>query len=85
MVDYGRVKSSFRPEEIEITNCSVFVASNIEEYEEEIDGYVFSGYIYDYKKYGKDEYITVMTLANAQALSELSDELEATKILLGVD
>lgn len=85
MINYGRVKSSNRPEELEITETSVFIASNIEEYEEELEGKTISGYEYDYTAYGKDEYLTTVALQNIQAIEELQDELEATKILLGVD
>ena len=44
MVNYGKVKSSIRPQEIELTSDKVFVASNIEEYTENVDGREITGY-----------------------------------------
>ena len=57
MINYGRQSGSARPKEIEITDTSVFLATNIEPYEEEIDGYSVSGYHYNYVQYTKNEYI----------------------------
>ena len=85
MTNYVRVISSNRPEKLEITGTSVFIASNIEEYEEEIEDVVIHGYEYDYIAYEKDEYLTTVAIQNMHAITELQDELEATKILLGVD
>ena len=81
MINYGKVKSSTRPNSIEITANKVFVASDIEEYEETIDEKVISGYQYNYLEYTKDEYILLM----AQKSIDIQEELEATKILLGVE
>ena len=85
MIDYGTVRSFNRPKELEITANAVFVASNIQEYTQEFDGFIMNGYEYNYASYDKDEYITLLTQSNIQAINELSDELEAAKILLGVE
>jgi len=85
MTDYGKVCGASRPQEIEITATSVFIASNIEEYTEEIDGETISGFKYDYVGYTKDEYLSTVAIANANAIKELADELAAAKILLGVE
>ena len=84
MTNYGKVKSSFRPQEIELTADKVFVASNIEEYQETIDNKEIIGYKYDYLCYSKDEYILLIA-QNSANVSELREELEATKILLGME
>ena len=84
MINYGKVKSSFRPQEIEITSDKVFVASNIEEYEEEIEERTITGYQYDFISYSKDEYIALLA-QNSANFAALQEELEATKILLGVE
>lgn len=81
MKNYGRVRGSINPAAIEITKNAVFVASNVQEYTETIEDKVVSGYEYDYIQYDKDEYIQVLA-ARANALEE---ELQATKILLGVE
>ena len=84
MVNYGKIKGSVYPNEIEMTTNKVFVASDIEEYTETIDEREVSGYQYDYKEYTKDEYILLMAQNNAD-VAALREELEAAKILLGVE
>ena len=85
MTNYGLVKSKTLPPSVEITPNYVYVASNIQSVEEEIDGNVETIYTYNYVSYTKDEYISTITAENARAIDELNDELAATKILLGVD
>lgn len=84
MINYGRVKSSVRPQEIEITSNKVFIASNIQEYQDIIDDKTINGYEYDYISYTKDEYILLMAQNNSDIVT-LREELEAAKILLGVE
>ena len=84
MVNYGKVKSSIRPQEIELTSDKVFVASNIEEYTENVDGREITGYQYDCVCYSKDEYILLIA-QNSANITALREELEAAKILLGVE
>lgn len=81
MKNYGRVRGSISPAAIEITKNAVFVASNVQEYTETIEDKVVSGYEYDYIQYDKDEYIQVL----ASRANALEEELQATKILLGVE
>lgn len=78
---YNIVRGDVSPNPIEITETSVFVAENIHPYTETIDGIEISGYEYKYTAYTKDEYIALVATAN----QSLSEQLEATKILLGVD
>lgn len=85
MISYGRVKSSSRPKEFEVTANAVMIASDIQEYEQDFDGYKVTGYEYNYVSYDKDEYLTTVAQSNVQAINDLSDELEATKIILGVE
>lgn len=85
MINYGRVKSTQIPPSVEITPNYVYVASNLETLVDLTDELEETIYVYDYVGYTKDEYINVISAENAQAISELSDELAATKILLGVD
>lgn len=85
MINYGKVRSSERPQESEITSEYVFVASNIEPYEAVIEDKTISGFEYDYIAYTKDEYIQLIISQNSQTISELEDELRAVKILLGVE
>ena len=82
---FGKVYGSVKPQEVEITSNSVFVASNITSYEEELDGRTRSGYQYDYTEYTKDEYIALINENNAKAIADIQEQLAAAKILLGVE
>lgn len=81
MINYGIQHSHARPQEVEMTSDSVFIASNITPYTKEIEGHLMEGYAYNYVQYSKDEYL----LMQSAQLSSLAEELAATKILLGVD
>ena len=75
MKNYGKTYSATRPNTLTITPFKVYVAANIEEYSQEDEhGVLNQGYQYDFIEYTKDEYILLM-----------AEELEATKILLGVE
>lgn len=81
MISYKNVRSNDKPQDIEITETQVFLAKNIEEYSEIIEDHEVSGYKYDYFIYTKDEFL----LESASQIENLKEELEATKILLGVE
>lgn len=81
MINHGIQYSTSQPPEIEMTEQYVFIATNIEPYSKEIEDHVVSGYQYNYKQYTKDEYL----LMQGDKIAELSQELAAAKILLGVD
>lgn len=81
MIQYGKVKSSLQPQQVEMTSDYVFISSNITSSEETIDNQTYTIYEYDYTRYTKDEYIRYIAATN----EELAEELEATKILLGVE
>ena len=85
MINYGKVKSKILPPATEITPNFVYVAKNIEAIKRTIEDVEETVYEYDYIQYTKDEYISSLSAANANALEELSDELAAAKILLGVE
>lgn len=74
---YSPTYSSVAPQEIEITETKVFVASNIQQITRNIEDREEQCYSYTLTEYTKDEYIL-----NIAALQE---ELQATKILLGVE
>ena len=73
MTNYGRVKSTQQPSFIEITPNYVYVASNIETTTNIVDGVEETLYTYDYIGYTKDEYITTISVTNAQAIDSLAD------------
>lgn len=81
MKNHGKVYSSIAPQPIEMTENAVYIASNIQAYSKIIEGHTQSGYSYDCIEYTKDEYLTYQ----ASQIANLQQELEAAKILLGVD
>ena len=81
MTNYGRIHSAARPQEVVMTNSAVFVASDIQPYERDIEGYHEEGYEYNYVGYTKDEYL----IEQNKKITSLEEELEAAKIILGVD
>ena len=76
-----KVRSATMPKDVTFGSGYVLVASNITPYEEEIDDKVKSGYEYDCIRYTTDEYFALQ----AQKMASLEEELQAAKILLGVD
>lgn len=81
MINYGKMTSTTRPLDIQITDTSVFIAKNIEEVEKDFEGVILHTYVYDYIGYTKDEYL----LLQAKAIGDLEEELRAAKIILGVE
>ena len=75
------VSSPVQPQEVTVLANSVLVASNITPYEEEVDDKIITGYEYDCTEYSKDEYLVLQT----EKVAALEQELQAAKILLGVD
>lgn len=84
MKKISKVHSDTCPPEIKILEENVFVASNITQYTETIDDKQITGYQYSYTIYTKDQYITLIA-QQTKAIEQLQDELQAAKILLGVD
>jgi len=81
MINHGIQYSAVQPQAIEITSDAVFIATDITPYSKEIEGHTVSGYSYNYKQYTLSEYLA---LQNAN-IASLQEELQAAKILLGVD
>ena len=75
MIDYGKQKSTVRPEELELTETKVFVNSNITEVnEDETDGQQgFTGYEFDLIEYTKDEYIKIQAEKNVALEQQVTD------------
>lgn len=81
MINYGKVKSDLYPPKIEVTPDYVFISSDVQTSEKDFDGETRVEYEYNYTRYTKDEYIQLIAAKN----DDLSEELEATKILLGLE
>lgn len=73
MKDYGTVKSGIKPEPIKIDEYSVWINSDIELYEEEIDGETFTGFSYHMVQYDKDEYLRMQITENAALAEEITN------------
>lgn len=74
MIDYGKQKSTVKPEELELTEAMVFVASEIAEVTEEgTDGQSgFTGYEFKLVGYTKDEYIKLQAEKNTDLENEIT-------------
>lgn len=77
MKDFGIVKSSTRPPEIETTSNMVFLAADVTPYVETIDEHEIRGYKYKYVGYTKDEYIAFLGGENAALRTEILDTQSA--------
>ena len=79
MVDYGKVKSTVKPESVVIDDYSVWENTSIEAVSENVGTETeFNGFEYNMVQYDKNEYI----LKQAQANAELSDQLTETQLAL---
>lgn len=75
MINYGKTYSDERPEEVDVKETMVFVASNIKEVltpDPEGEEYK-TQYEFDYVGYTKDEYIKLMTDNNSDMNAQLLD------------
>ena len=71
MVNHGKVKSTVKPESIEIDENNVWVNSNIKSIKETNDEHEFIGYEYDMVQYEKDEYIKYITQNQNQQITDV--------------
>lgn len=79
MVDYGKVRSTIKPESVVIDDHSVWENTSIEAVSENVGTETeFNGFEYNMVQYDKNEYI----LKQAQANAELSDQLTETQLAL---
>ena len=60
MIDYGRQRSTEKPKSMVIDEQSVWVNTNIQPIEETVGENTFTGWEFDMKQYGKDEYILLL-------------------------
>lgn len=81
---YEPTYSSIEPPKIDITTTKVFLATNVQEIEREVEDMVEHCYQYTLTEYDKDEYLAILS-QNQQDIEALQEELRAAKILLGVE
>ena len=61
MVDYGRQRSTVKPEPMVLDESSVWIHTNIQAVNETVGEETFSGWEFGMKQYSKDEYITSLS------------------------
>ena len=75
MKDFGKTRSTVKPNAVVIDDNSVWVYSNIEEVNESVTGGQegFSGYEFNMIQYEKDEYILMMSEKNSELENQVTD------------
>ena len=73
MIDYRKQKSTVKPQEVEILETKVFVASNIKAVSETIGEETFEGFEFDLTECTKDEYIHLLDTKNQSLESQITD------------
>lgn len=79
MIDYGKVRSTVKPDKIVIDEFSVWQHTNIQEVSENVgEENEFVGYEFNMVQYDKNEFI----LKQAKENAELSEQITQTQIAL---
>lgn len=66
MVDYGRIRSTVRPEEQVVDEFSVWVNTDIQEVKVDHDGDVHTEFEFKQIQYSKDEFIELISEQNKE-------------------
>lgn len=78
MTDYGRIRSTIKPETIEVDEYSVYENTEITETTVDIDGEVHIEYEFTQVRYRKDEYIKLQ----AEQLAAQDAQIVDTQLAL---
>lgn len=73
MIDYGKVRSTVKPDKVEIDEYSVWVNSNIKEVDVQSESESHIEYEFNQIRYTKDEYIKMIDEQNTTLESQLTD------------
>ena len=73
MTELGKQKSTVRPQDVEILETKVFVASNTEEVNETVSEEEFNGFQFELTEYSKDEYIQILNEKNTSLEGQITD------------
>lgn len=73
MVDYGRIRSTVRPEEKVVDEYSVWMNTDIQEVEVTMEDDTHIEYEFNQVQYSKDEYIKMIDDRNAALENQLDD------------
>lgn len=81
---YSPTYSLNLPQDVEITETKVFIAKDIHQVERQFEDTIEQCYCYSLIEYDKDEYLKLLT-QQQNDIEALREELQAAKILLGVE
>ncbi len=73
MIDYGIVRSTIKPDEVEIDEYSVWVNSDIKEIEVQSEDEIHTEYEFQQVRYTKDEYIKLLDERNSTFEAQITD------------
>lgn len=73
MIDYGRIRSTIKPEEKVIDDFSVWINTDIQEVEVTHEDDTLIEYEFNQVRYSKDEYIKIIDDKNANLETQLTD------------
>lgn len=73
MINYGKIRSTVKPEPIEIDEYSVYINTDISEISVETDGETHTEYEFNQVRYDKNEYIKLMSEQNTALETQLTD------------
>lgn len=73
MIDYGIVRSTIKPDEVEIDEYSVWVNTDIIKVEVQSEDEIHTEYEFQQVRYTKDEYIKLLDERNSALESQLTD------------
>lgn len=74
MKDFGKTRSTVKPDAVVIDDSSVWVHSDIQEVHETMgEDQSFDGYEFNMVQYDKDEYILMMSEKNAALEKQVTD------------
>ena len=81
---YEHTYSMNKPPEIETTSTKVFVSTDVKEMPIEVEENIVNCFCYTLVEYDKDEYLDILFKQQTD-IAALQEELQAAKILLGVE
>lgn len=85
MIDYGKVRSTIKPDKVEIDEYSVWVNTNIKEIVVQLEDKSHTEYEFNQARYTKDEYIKMIDERNSTLESQLTDtQLALCEIYEGI-
>lgn len=73
MIDYGKVRSTVKPESKVIDEYSVWINTEIQEVEVNFEDNIHTEYEFNQIRYSKNEYIEMIDNRNAQLESQVTD------------